>query len=107
MARIRSRQTIMILGYLAIGIVLAQNPVDEKTTFEAAFQGSNGSNGRRKGEDEEARKKRKFALAECLRSLLIIPRSLKFVFLLRKEQCRFLLRRREVSKSESNERRAC
>ncbi|KAF7385833.1 hypothetical protein HZH66_011675 [Vespula vulgaris] len=42
MARIRSHQTIMILGYLAIGIVLAQNPVDEKTTFEAAFQGRCG-----------------------------------------------------------------
>ncbi|XP_043678899.1 pikachurin isoform X2 [Vespula pensylvanica] len=43
MARIRSRQTIMILGYLAIGIVLAQNPVDEKTTFEAAFQELNAT----------------------------------------------------------------
>nr|XP_050861089.1 pikachurin isoform X2 [Vespula vulgaris] len=43
MARIRSHQTIMILGYLAIGIVLAQNPVDEKTTFEAAFQELNAT----------------------------------------------------------------
>ncbi|KAI4479287.1 hypothetical protein M0804_011072 [Polistes exclamans] len=42
MARIcRSRQIIMILGYLAIAVVLGQNPVDEKTTFEAAFQESN------------------------------------------------------------------
>ncbi|XP_035740450.1 pikachurin-like isoform X2 [Vespa mandarinia] len=43
MARIRSRQTIMILGYLAIGVVLAQNPVEEKTTFEAAFQELNAT----------------------------------------------------------------
>ncbi|KAK2589301.1 hypothetical protein KPH14_007852 [Odynerus spinipes] len=32
----------MILGYLAIAVVLAQNPVEEKTTFEAAFQGRCG-----------------------------------------------------------------
>jgi len=29
----------VILGYLSVVLVLAQNPVEEKTTFEAAFQG--------------------------------------------------------------------
>ncbi|KYN33908.1 hypothetical protein ALC56_11721 [Trachymyrmex septentrionalis] len=29
----------VILGYLSVVLVFAQNPVEEKTTFEAAFQG--------------------------------------------------------------------
>lgn len=29
----------VILAHLAVVLVLAQNPIEEKTTFEAAFQG--------------------------------------------------------------------
>ncbi|KAG5344504.1 EGFLA protein, partial [Acromyrmex charruanus] len=32
----------VILGYLSVVLVFAQNPVEEKTTFEAAFQGECG-----------------------------------------------------------------
>lgn len=30
---------LLVLEYLSVVLVLAQNPMEEKTTFEAAFQG--------------------------------------------------------------------
>ncbi|EZA60907.1 hypothetical protein X777_13109 [Ooceraea biroi] len=32
-------QLLVVLEYLSVVLVLAQNPVEDKTTFEAAFQG--------------------------------------------------------------------
>lgn len=42
MAELRVCRFFVILGHLAVVLVLAQNPVEEKTTFEAAFQGRCG-----------------------------------------------------------------
>ncbi|XP_011142397.1 pikachurin [Harpegnathos saltator] len=42
MAGPRVCRLFVILGYLSLVLVLAQNPVEEKTTFEAAFQGRCG-----------------------------------------------------------------
>ncbi|KAG7202879.1 hypothetical protein KM043_010027 [Ampulex compressa] len=39
MAGLRVCRLLVILGQLALVFVLGQNPVEEKTTFEAAFQG--------------------------------------------------------------------
>lgn len=39
MAGPRVCRLFVVLGYLSLVLVLAQNPVEEKTTFEAAFQG--------------------------------------------------------------------
>lgn len=39
MAELRVYRFFVILAHLAIVLVLAQNPIEEKTTFEAAFQG--------------------------------------------------------------------
>ncbi|XP_014478844.1 PREDICTED: pikachurin [Dinoponera quadriceps] len=42
MAGPRVCRFFVILGYLSLVLVLAQNPVEDKTTFEAAFQGRCG-----------------------------------------------------------------
>ncbi|XP_034177837.1 pikachurin [Osmia lignaria lignaria] len=42
MAELGVCRFLMIIGYLTVAWVLAQNPVEEKTTFEAAFQGRCG-----------------------------------------------------------------
>ncbi|EFN82631.1 hypothetical protein EAI_16572 [Harpegnathos saltator] len=42
MAGPRVCRLFVILGYLSLVLVLAQNPVEEKTTFEAAFQDKRG-----------------------------------------------------------------
>ncbi|XP_003696328.1 pikachurin [Apis florea] len=42
MAELRVYRFFVILAHLAIVLVLAQNPIEEKTTFEAAFQGRCG-----------------------------------------------------------------
>ncbi|XP_076762491.1 pikachurin [Xylocopa sonorina] len=42
MAELRVCRFFVILGHLAVVLVLAQNPIEEKTTFEAAFQGRCG-----------------------------------------------------------------
>ncbi|CAK9822370.1 EGFLAM [Anthophora retusa] len=42
MAELRVCRFFVIFGHLAVVLVLAQNPVEEKTTFEAAFQGRCG-----------------------------------------------------------------
>ncbi|XP_053985558.1 pikachurin-like [Hylaeus volcanicus] len=42
MAELRVCRFLVILAYLAVVLVLGQNPVEEKTTFEAAFQGRCG-----------------------------------------------------------------
>lgn len=39
MAELRVYRFFVILVHLAVVLVLAQNPIEEKTTFEAAFQG--------------------------------------------------------------------
>lgn len=39
MAELQISRFVVLLAHLMVVLVLAQNPIEEKTTFEAAFQG--------------------------------------------------------------------